>query len=91
MILADYGASVIRVDKIGAGLNYDVTSRGKKSISLNLKRPEGAQILKKLCVQSDVIIEPFRAGEVDFFFKDFLFDFPSADSRPANLVKNFIT
>ena len=48
MILADYGASVIRVDKIGAGLNYDVTSRGKKSISLNLKKPEGAQILKKL-------------------------------------------
>ena len=67
MILADYGASVIRVDKIGAGLNYDVTSRGKKSISLNLKKPEGAQILKKLCVQSDVIIEPFRAGKVDFF------------------------
>ena len=66
MILADYGASVIRVDKIGAGLNYDVTSRGKKSISLNLKKPEGAQILKKLCVQSDVIIEPFRAGKVDF-------------------------
>ena len=62
MILADYGASVIRVDKIGAGLNYDVTSRGKKSISLNLKKPEGAQILKKLCVQSDVVIEPFRAG-----------------------------
>jgi len=65
MILADYGASVIRVDKIGAGLNYDVTSRGKKSISLNLKKPEGAQILKKLCVQSDVIIEPFRAGVME--------------------------
>ena len=70
MILADYGASVIRVDKIGAGLNYDVTSRGKKSISLNLKNPEGAQILKKLCVQSDVVIEPFRAGifYVEFFW-----------------------
>ena len=33
MILADYGASVIRVDKIGAGLNYDVCARGKRSIS----------------------------------------------------------
>ena len=33
MILADYGASVIRVDKIGAGLNYDVCAREKRSIS----------------------------------------------------------
>ena len=62
MILADFGASVIRVDKIGAGLNYDVTARGKRSISLNLKKPEGARILKKLCLKSDVVIEPFRAG-----------------------------
>ena len=82
MILADYGASVIRVDKIGAGLNYDVTSRGKKSISLNLKKPEGAQILKKLCVQSDVIIEPFRAGKVDFYrFFCLIFRLPTAEAR----------
>ena len=65
MILADFGASVIRVDKIGAGLNYDVTARGKRSISLNLKKPEGAQILKKLCTKSDVVIEPFRSGVME--------------------------
>lgn len=65
MILADFGASVIRVDKIGAGLNYDVTARGKRSISLNLKKPEGAQILKKLCNKSDVVIEPFRSGVME--------------------------
>ena len=65
MILADYGASVIRVDKIGAGLNYDVCARGKRSISLNLKNPEGAKILKKLCSKSDVIIEPFRSGVME--------------------------
>ena len=65
MILADYGASVIRVDKIGAGLNYDVCARGKRSISLNLKNPQGAQVLKKLCSTSDVLIEPFRSGVME--------------------------
>lgn len=65
MILADFGASVIRVDKVGSGLNYDVTARGKKSIALNLKQPQGAQILKKLCSDSDVLIEPFRAGVME--------------------------
>ena len=65
MILADFGASVIRVDKIGSGLNYDVTARGKRSISLNLKNPKGAGILKKLCSTSDVLIEPFRAGVME--------------------------
>ena len=56
---------MIRVDKIGAGLNYDVCARGKRSISLNLKNPEGAKILKKLCSKSDVIIEPFRSGVME--------------------------
>ena len=65
MILADYGASVIRVDKIGAGLNYDVCARGKRSISLTLKNPEGAKVLKKLCSKSDVLIEPFRSGVME--------------------------
>lgn len=46
MILADFGAKVTRVDRLGAGLNYDVTARGKRSISLNLKKPEGVQILR---------------------------------------------
>ena len=47
MILSDFGAQVIRVDKVGNGLNYDVTARGKRSIALNLKRPEGVDILRK--------------------------------------------
>ena len=63
MILADFGASVIRVDKVGNGMNYDVTARGKKSIALNLKNPQGAKVLKTLCAKSDVLIEPFRAGK----------------------------
>jgi len=65
MILADFGASVIRVDKVGNGMNYDVTARGKKSIALNLKNPQGAKVLKTLCAKSDVLIEPFRAGVME--------------------------
>ena len=46
-ILSDFGAKVIRVDKTGHGLNYDVTARGKRSIALNLKKEEGADILRE--------------------------------------------
>ena len=60
MILSDFGAKVIRVDKTGHGLNYDVTARGKRSIALNLKKDEGADVLRKLCASADVLIEPFR-------------------------------
>jgi len=65
MVLADYGAKVIRVDKVGGGLNYDVTARGKRSIALNLKKPEGVNVLKKLCGSADVLIEPFRPGVME--------------------------
>ncbi len=67
MILSDFGASVIRVDRPGAGVNYDVTARGKKSIALNLKNPKGVDVIKQMCAQSDVLIEPFRAG---WFFQE---------------------
>ncbi|KAG8042674.1 hypothetical protein G9C98_005309 [Cotesia typhae] len=61
MILADFGASVVRVDK--TGVSYpDVLAAGKKSISLNLKDRKAVEIFKKMCDQSDVIIDPFRKG-----------------------------
>jgi len=65
MILSDFGAKVIRVDKVGSALNYDVTARGKRSIALNLKKPEGVDILRKLCGSADVLIEPFRPGVME--------------------------
>jgi len=65
MILSDFGAKVIRVDKVGSGLNYDVTARGKRSIALNLKKAEGVDILRKLCTSADVLIEPFRPGVME--------------------------
>ena len=48
------------------GLNIvygmDTMSRGKRSVSVDLKQPEGINIVRKLCSKADVIIEPFRKG-----------------------------
>ncbi|XP_066909340.1 alpha-methylacyl-CoA racemase isoform X3 [Halyomorpha halys] len=62
-ILKDFGAKVIRIDKVGhVGPHEQFLGNGKKSVSINLKRPQGRDVLKKLCIKSDVLIEPFRAG-----------------------------
>ena len=65
MILADFGASVIRVDRVNQGLNYDVTARGKRSIAINIKSKKGQEVIQTLCKQSDVLIEPFRKGVME--------------------------
>jgi alpha-methylacyl-CoA racemase len=51
MILADFGAEVIRIDKANdnATLAPDVLGRGKKSLALNLKNPTATKIVLKLC------------------------------------------
>ncbi|XP_075040707.1 alpha-methylacyl-CoA racemase [Mixophyes fleayi] len=65
MLLADFGAKVIRVDKANTSYTNDSMARGKRSIALNLKSAEGVGVLKKLCAQSDVLIEPFRHGVME--------------------------
>ncbi|XP_069483196.1 alpha-methylacyl-CoA racemase isoform X2 [Ambystoma mexicanum] len=65
MILADFGAHVIRVDKTRSPMNADTLARGKRSIALNLKSPAGVAVIKKLCEKSDVLIEPFRHGVME--------------------------
>ncbi|KAK7075198.1 hypothetical protein SK128_011148 [Halocaridina rubra] len=64
MILSDFGASVIRVDKPRAP-DTDRLGRGKRSIVLDLKKPEGVDVVKKLCADADVLIEPFRRGVME--------------------------
>ncbi|XP_015113670.1 alpha-methylacyl-CoA racemase [Diachasma alloeum] len=64
MILADFGATVIRVDKIGLK-QRDYVAHGKRSIALNLKSPKGAEIFRKLSNKSDVVIDPFRKGVME--------------------------
>ncbi|XP_042158119.1 alpha-methylacyl-CoA racemase isoform X1 [Oncorhynchus tshawytscha] len=65
MILADFGAKVIRVDRTKVAMAMDTQARGKRSVAINLKSPEGVAVLKRLCIQSDVVLEPFRKGVME--------------------------
>ncbi|XP_007558937.1 alpha-methylacyl-CoA racemase [Poecilia formosa] len=65
MILADFGAKVIRVDRTKVFSTVDTQGRGKQSVALNLKTPEGVALLRRLCVQSDVVLEPYRKGVME--------------------------
>lgn len=69
MMLADMGADVIRVDRAGqvrggdpATPPGDSLNRGRRSIGLDLKSPEGVETLLQLCEQADGLIEGFRPG-----------------------------
>ncbi|XP_045625274.1 alpha-methylacyl-CoA racemase isoform X1 [Procambarus clarkii] len=64
MIMADFGASVIRVDKPNTP-DVDRLGRGKRSIVLDVKKQEGRSIVEKLCSNADVLIEPYRAGVME--------------------------
>jgi alpha-methylacyl-CoA racemase len=65
MMLADQGADLIRIDRVGGmdpRLVEKVSGRGKKSVVLNLKDPEGVETLLRMVENADVIIDPFRPG-----------------------------
>ena len=70
MILADYGAEVIRVepserDPAWDDPTYLLLNRGKKSIDLDLATAEGQGELGRLVAASDVVIESMGAGKAD--------------------------
>jgi alpha-methylacyl-CoA racemase len=74
MMLADLGATVIRVDRLsgtGGGLTSlsggraDVVSRGRRSIAVDLKSPEGVEVVLRLVGSADVLIEGFRPGVME--------------------------
>ena len=62
MVLADLGAEVVRVDRVGAAGTSDLLNRGKRSIAIDLKRPEGVEIVLSLVERSQALIEGFRPG-----------------------------
>jgi len=62
MVLADMGAEVIRIDRAGAPAMKDVSSRGKKSVVVNLKDPSGVETLLRMVENADVLIDPYRPG-----------------------------
>ncbi|KAF5367467.1 hypothetical protein D9758_003787 [Tetrapyrgos nigripes] len=64
LILADNGASVIRIDKPSSSSN-DLLCRNKRSLAINPKVPSGLQILKKMISSADVLVDPFRPGVME--------------------------
>ena len=76
MFLADQGADVIKVEPPGGDITrrsrqsvdptgqfsalFISTNRGKRSLSVDLKQPEGIEILRKLIARSDVLVQNFR-------------------------------
>jgi alpha-methylacyl-CoA racemase len=62
-LLADYGADVVVVDRPGnAIVPKAIDGRGKRSIVLDLKKPEAVEALLKLVASTDVLIEGLRPG-----------------------------
>lgn len=80
-ILSEFGADVIKVEKPGSGdpwrhfgtatnqsgmsLSWLTEARNKKSITLNLRDPEGADLFKRLVEGADVVCENFRPGTLE--------------------------
>jgi crotonobetainyl-CoA:carnitine CoA-transferase CaiB-like acyl-CoA transferase len=76
MLLADMGAEVIKVEPPGGehtrrmeleiipgvSASFLAVNRNKKGVTLDLKRPEGVAILKKLVQTADVLVENYRPG-----------------------------
>lgn len=77
--LADFGAEVIKIEAPGAGdplrkwrllkdgtsVWWQVQSRGKRSLALDLRSREGQDIVRRLAAESDVLIENFRPGAME--------------------------
>ena len=77
-LLADYGADVVKVEhpkgdalrsfgwvKDGVSLWWLFVNRNKACVSLDLGRPEGAELLKELVAGADVLVENFRPGTME--------------------------
>ncbi|MGA2000981.1 MAG: CaiB/BaiF CoA-transferase family protein [Terriglobales bacterium] len=68
MMLADMGAEVIRVVRKtarGIGSRFDVLHRGRRSISIDLKRADGAETVLRMIARADALVEGFRPGVME--------------------------
>jgi alpha-methylacyl-CoA racemase len=69
MLLSDMGADVVRIDRladaglgISAGTKFNLLNRGRRSVALDLKRPEAIEAVLKMAERADALIEGFRPG-----------------------------
>ena len=71
MMLADFGADVVRIERpvakrgLTTELGRDVLNRGKRSIAIDLKHPEGVAIALELVAKADILIEGHRPGVME--------------------------
>jgi crotonobetainyl-CoA:carnitine CoA-transferase CaiB-like acyl-CoA transferase len=81
MFLADQGADVIKIEPLSGDITrrsrqsisasgefsalFVSSNRGKRSLALDLKRPEAAKIMRKLITSSDVLVQNFRPGTME--------------------------
>lgn len=72
MMLADLGADVLRIDRLvesGLGISrparFDLLNRSRRSLALDLKRPEGLALALDLIDRADALIEGFRPGTME--------------------------
>ncbi|MGO9344628.1 MAG: CaiB/BaiF CoA transferase family protein [Acidimicrobiales bacterium] len=80
MLLADLGADVIKIEQPGAGddtrswapplwggvsATFLAANRNKRSLAVDLDRPEGVEIVRSLSARADVLVESFRPGSLD--------------------------
>ena len=77
--LGDFGADVIKIEPPGAGdplrswrllqhgtsVWWQVQSRNKRSVAIDLRQPEGQQLARQLIAEADVLIENFRPGTLE--------------------------
>ena len=77
--LADFGAEVVKIEPPGAGdplrkwrllkdgtsVWWQVQSRNKRSLALDLRTPEGQGVVRQLALEADVLIENFRPGAME--------------------------
>lgn len=78
-MLGEFGAEIIKIEPPGGGdplrkwrllhngtsVWWQVQSRNKQSVTLDLRQPEGREIVKKLVAEADVLIENFRPGTLE--------------------------
>jgi crotonobetainyl-CoA:carnitine CoA-transferase CaiB-like acyl-CoA transferase len=81
MFLADQGAEVIKIEPLGGDITrhsrqsisnsgefsalFVSTNRGKRSLAIDLKRPEAEAIMRKLVARADVLVQNFRPGTME--------------------------
>src|SRR5580658_7547124 len=96
MILADLGAEVIKVERVGSGEDgramgphrgawgayFTTLNRGKRSITVDIRKPAGRETVLRIAATCDVLLENFRGGRA----AELGFDEPSVRALLADII-----